>query len=309
MLGIFLFVFCADLNIMSCGKIAGGLNGYWQNTPPAAAVAKTEDDAKNYFNYLNDEIRGGATRTLGTYGEVTGQDYHGGALLTVRGYKVFVASFAFTAVLESHIRALIGNYLIVEERAKSGSLPVIPAAEEKASVITSSETPGSSLAKEVSTETQTNLNPLAKEWAPEAPWSPGTVAAVIEHSNSGAPPALTGNELKTVVPKEEAPSANQKAIKDLGIVAWKSGDIEDLFTRLENFSVEDRDQFTQEWAHHVDRLAANYPAMDTGSRDKLFTVFPIQFYTLPSPPAPPAQKKASPSTKKAPAPVGKKHRG
>lgn len=126
MLGIFFFVFCSDPNIVPCGKITANLNGFWQKIPPAAAMAKTVDDAANYFSYLKLGMEDAAAHA--SLADVTGKDcvVKGetvGALLTVMGYKVFVAGIAFAKVLERHVKALIGNYVKLEAQVKASATP------------------------------------------------------------------------------------------------------------------------------------------------------------------------------------------
>ncbi|MEK7654723.1 MAG: hypothetical protein AAB323_00495 [Pseudomonadota bacterium] len=127
MLGIFLFVFCGGAPIEHPNFAAPGLHGYWQPAvppqPAAAAFARQTADAVSYLDYLKKTITATTKSTIGCYGEVTGQDHLGGALLTVTGYKVFVAGVAFANVLELHIKALIGNYVKLAKQVTADAAP------------------------------------------------------------------------------------------------------------------------------------------------------------------------------------------
>ena len=113
MLGIFLFVFC---KLEESPNQLNGLNGYWDKTNSAAALAKNMTSAQHYISEVKgNTVKGTVTRSIGKH-SITGQDHNGGALFTVGGtWKIFTAC-SFSAVTEYIVDSLLGAYKTLQEK-------------------------------------------------------------------------------------------------------------------------------------------------------------------------------------------------
>ena len=116
MLGFFVVVFSGEIE--SCG---GGY--WWRAKPPAAAVAPSEELAKEYMGYLDREVGSSSPRDFGKFKNVNGQDIEGGGVLLSlswedRSWKVYLAPQVFESQkpIEEAIEFLLGTYKRLENK-------------------------------------------------------------------------------------------------------------------------------------------------------------------------------------------------
>jgi|GEM_PF-5832479 len=125
MLGIFLFAFCA---LREYPNYSNGLNGYWQKTPPAAALARSGDLAKTYIGQLKNPT-GTDMRTFGKW-TIKGQNHEQGSLFFANDgankWRIYVSNFSFASITQKIVETFVNLYNDLKQKTEVSIPPSAP---------------------------------------------------------------------------------------------------------------------------------------------------------------------------------------